>query len=98
MILTSDRAKELQLKGVEYGALLIGDDAKGEFAVIPGGPGEKAGLKKGDVILEVDGQKISSDFGLQQAIRNKKPGDTVKLRVWSSRMISEKTVKLGEAE
>lgn len=98
MILTPDSAKELQLKGVEYGALLTGDEGKGEFAVIPGGPGEKAGLKKGDVILEVDGQKISSDFGLQQGIRNKKPGDKVVLKVWRSGKILEKTVELGEAE
>lgn len=99
MILTEDRAKELQLKGVKNGAMLVsGDESQGEFAVIPGGPGEKAGLKKGDVILEVDSQKIDSDYTLQQAIRNKMPGDKIRVKVWSSGSVNEKTLSLGEAE
>ena len=62
-ILTDEKAKELQLQGVSDGALLVGDEGTGEFAVIPGGPADKAGLKKGDVVLEVDGKKITQDFG-----------------------------------
>lgn len=96
-ILTEDRAKELQLQGVTDGALLVGDDTVGKFAVIPGGPADKAGLKKGDVILEVDGNKINEQFGFQQAIRNKKPGDKVQLKVWSSGKTVDKTMTLGEA-
>lgn len=98
MILTEDRAKELKLSGVAGGALLVGDDAKKEFAVVSGGPAEKAGLKKDDVILEVDGKKIGPDYGLQEAIRNKKPGDKVVLKVWSGGKISEKTLELGKSE
>ena len=96
-ILTDDKAKELQLQGVTDGALLVGDDAKGEFAVIPGGPGDKAGLKKGDVILEIDGKKITQTYGLQQAIRSKQPGDKIPLKVWVSGKVVDKTLTLGEA-
>jgi serine protease Do len=96
-ILTQERAKELQLSGVSRGALLVGDEGKGEFAVIPGGPGDKAGLKKGDVILEVDGKEIGQDFSLQQAVRSKKVGDSIRLKVWSSGKISEKSLTLGQA-
>ncbi len=95
-ILTDDKAKELQLQGVTDGALLVGDEGKGEFAVIPGGPGDKAGLKKGDVILEVDGKKITQDYSLQHSIRNKNPGDKVTLKVWTSGKTVEKTLTLGE--
>ncbi len=95
-ILTDEKAKELQLQGVSDGAFLVGDEAKGEFAVIPGGPGEKAGLKKGDVILEVDGKKITQDYSLQHSIRNKNPGDKVTLKVWTSGKTVEKTLTLGE--
>ncbi len=95
-ILTDDKAKELQLQGVMDGALLVGDEGKGEFAVIPGGPGDKAGLKKGDVILEVDGKKITQDYSLQHSIRNKNPGDKVTLKVWTSGKTVEKTLTLGE--
>ena len=96
-MLTEERAKELELSGVTYGALLLGSDEKGEFAVIPGGPGDKAGLKKGDVILEVEGKKLDQNLALQQSIRNRKPGDTVKLRVWTSGKTVEKTLTLGES-
>lgn len=84
IILTEEKAKELQLKGVAYGALLVGDSASGEFAVIPGGPADKAGLEMKDVILEVDGEKITVDYTLQDAIRYKQPGDVLKLKIWRS--------------
>lgn len=96
-ILTDDKAKELQLDGVNDGALLVGDEARGEVAVIPGGPADKAGLKKGDVILEIDERKITQEYTLQQAIRNKNPGDKVQLKVWVSGKITDKTLTLGEA-
>lgn len=96
-VLTDDKAKELQLSGVTDGALLVGDETKGEPAVVPGGPGDKAGLKKGDVILEIDGKKITQSYGLQQAIRNKNPGDKVQLKVWIGGKIVDKTLTLGEA-
>jgi serine protease Do len=98
MMIHEDRAKELQLKGVTDGALLVGNEENGEFAVIPGGPGEKAGLKKGDVIIAVDGKKINEDFTLQDSIRSRRPGDTLRLTVWSSGSVVEKTLKLGQAE
>lgn len=96
-MINEERAKELQLSGVTGGALLLGDETNGEFAVIPGGPGEKAGLKKGDVIIEADGQKLNESYSLQQAIRSKRPGDTVKLKVWTSGNVSEKSLTLTEA-
>lgn len=95
-MLTEERAKELELSGVTYGALLLGKDEAGEFAIIPGGPGDKAGLKKGDVILEVDGKKLDQSYPLQQSIRNKKPGDSVSLKVWTSGKTVDKTLVLGE--
>lgn len=95
-IINEERAKELKLVGVTGGALLTGKEEDGEFAVIPGGPGDKAGLKKGDVVVELDGQKITEEFTLQQAIRNKKPGDSVSLKVWSSGNVVTKSLKLGE--
>ena len=95
-ILTDEKAKELQLQGVSDGALLVGDEGTGEFAVIPGGPADKAGLKKGDVVLEVDGKKITQDFGLQQAIRNKQPGDKIALKVWVSGKVVDKNLTLGD--
>ena len=49
--------------------------------VTRGGPAEKAGLKKGDVVLKVDDRPIDSGVGLIAAIRSHEVGDTVRLTV-----------------
>lgn len=97
MILDEAQADELQID-VQQGALLVGDDAAGRFAVIPGGPAEKAGLKVKDVILEVDGKKIGPDYSLQRAIQDKQPGDQVKLKIWRSGEEIDVELELGREE
>lgn len=98
MILTEEKAKELKLEGVTYGALLARGQNDGEFAVIPGSAADKAGLKEGDVILEVEGQKITVDNQLQQIIRKYQPGDKLKLKIWSSGEEKEISITLSEAK
>ena len=50
-------------------------------AVVAGGPAEAAGLKAGDVILAIDGRKVSDSTELIVAIRTHAPGDTVTVEV-----------------
>lgn len=97
LMLTPEKAEELQIK-VNSGALLVGENAQGKFAVVPGSAADKAGLKMSDVILQIDGKDISIDYTLQQAIRNKQPGDTIKLKTWRSGETLEKELKLGESD
>lgn len=47
----------------------------------PGGAAEKAGLKKGSVLAEVDGQPLKTTADLRLALWDKKPGDRVKAGV-----------------
>jgi serine protease Do len=47
-------------------------------------PAQERGLKKGDVIVEVGDQKISSPDQFEKSIKKLKPGDAVMLRVKSS--------------
>lgn len=96
IVLTKEKAKELKLYGLEYGALITGDRAKKEFGVLPGSPAEKAGLKIDDVILEVDGEKITQDNSLQTIIGRHVPGDKIKLKVWRAGSTFEVTVTLDE--
>jgi serine protease DegQ len=44
-----------------------------------GSPADKAGLQSGDVITEVDGKAVASPEDLIVAIRDHKPGDTMKV-------------------
>ena len=63
------------------------------------GPGAKAGLKAGDVILKVDGTDIDQSSQLPGLIASKKPGSTVNLDVWRDggiKRISAKPVAIAD--
>jgi S1-C subfamily serine protease len=64
-------------------------------SVTPGGPADKAGLHKGDVIKAIDGHPVKDPSDLSSAIAVKKPGDTVTLRIERTGLTQELDVKLG---
>ena len=47
----------------------------------PGGAGEKAGLRKGDVLVAIDGQTVKTIADVRLALWDKKPGDRVRVNV-----------------
>jgi S1-C subfamily serine protease len=49
--------------------------------VAPGSPAEKAGLKRGDVLLEMDGVEVNSWNELTERISASKPGQVVEIRL-----------------
>ncbi|MGW0757351.1 trypsin-like peptidase domain-containing protein [Streptomyces sp. NPDC002814] len=61
------------------GARVGTQDTGGGPAVNAGGPGDKAGIKAGDVITEVDGQRIHSGEELIVKTRAHRPGDRLEL-------------------
>ena len=48
---------------------------------VSGGGAEKAGLEKGDIITEIDGNKVEAMSDIQNVIYSKKKGDKVKLKI-----------------
>ena len=50
-------------------------------SVVEGGAASEAGIRKGDVILAIDGVKITEPSTLQEQIARHRPNDTVKLSV-----------------
>ncbi len=73
-----------------------GSDGGLVTAVYPGGPAAKAGLSNGDVIKQVEGTpiRVGSELGL--AVRQRKPGDKVKLLIQRSDKRMELVVTLGK--
>jgi len=69
---TAEKARDLKLPG-EYGALVQGVDADSAAA--------KAGLEKGDVIVEFAGEPVRSEAQLRRLIRETPPGRSVNLQV-----------------
>ncbi|WP_367320981.1 trypsin-like peptidase domain-containing protein [Streptomyces sp. HUAS ZL42] len=61
-------------------------------SVTVGGPGDQAGIKAGDVITEVDGQRIHSGDELIVKTRAHRPGDHLELTI--ERNGTERTVSL----
>jgi aminopeptidase YwaD len=46
-----------------------------------GSPAAKAGLKKGDILMEFDGKKIENLYDFTYALRSHKPGDKISVTV-----------------
>jgi serine protease Do len=70
--LNQDLADHFGLKNSH--GVVIGDVQKGT-------PGEKAGLKQGDVIVELDGKQIDEAATFRNSVAMKAPGSQVKLTV-----------------
>lgn len=94
VVLNSEAAK-LNNLSVDYGAYITSSQ-NGESSVIAGSPADKAGLKSGDIILRLDGQKIDANNNLTALIGQKSPGDKVTLVVL--RDSKEQTVEVTLAE
>lgn len=63
--------------------------------VTEGSAAAKAGLKPGDIILSVNGQPINESGDLPAVIGMMRPGQTVRLGVWSKRHETTVSAQLG---
>jgi serine protease Do len=96
-IILNKQISQVQKIPVDYGALII-RETFGEPAIIPNSSADKAGLKEYDIILEVDGQKITEDNTLSDILSTKNVGDEITLKILrDGKEIGEK-LKLEERE
>jgi serine protease Do len=68
---------------------LIGD-------VTPDSPASRAGLKKGDVVLELNGEPVNDSRQLSLRIAQIAPGTSAKLKIWRDGKSQDVNVPLGE--
>jgi len=63
-----------------------------------GSAAEKAGIKRGDLILKVDGEEIDSPQELSRIIGNKNPNETIKIKLERDKDIHFASLKLGDQQ
>jgi S1-C subfamily serine protease len=91
-VIVTDDIKQKNNLPVNYGALIIRGSGQADVAIIPGSPAEKAGLKENDIVLEINGKKITRDNDLAKMIQSFNVGETITLKVLSGGQ--EKTVRI----
>ncbi|MCS6963609.1 PDZ domain-containing protein [Thermoflexus sp.] len=64
--------------------------------VEPGGPADRAGLTRGDILLEISGQPVGSLSDLRSILSRYRPGDTVTVVVQHGDERRTRTVTLGD--
>jgi len=69
---TPDLARQFGIK--EDKGVLIGD-------VVEEGPAEKAGIQRGDIIIEYDGKEVSDPSALRNSVAATAPGEKVSLKI-----------------
>jgi serine protease Do len=103
--LSGGDARETLNQNRGYLGILLGteDDPAGG-AKVDGFPptgtsgAQKAGLKKGDTIFEVNGKKIAGSEELRESLGNYKPGEKVKVKVRRGAEELDYTITLGKPE
>lgn len=66
--------------------------------VMPGGPGEKAGLQQGDLVLSIDGRDINERRVLYDTLGNHKPGEQISLKVLRNNRVYQIDIPAIRAE
>ena len=79
-ISVDDQVKQKYNLSVDYGALVLKGN-NGEMAVTSGSPAEKAGIKEKDVILAINGEKITVNNLMATIIRKYNVGDKITLHI-----------------
>lgn len=95
-ILLNKEIAERNSLTVDYGALLIKGAKSAELAVMPGSPADKAGLVENDIILAVNGKKVTEENTLSTLVGKFKVGDEINLKVLHKGENKEVKLKLEE--
>ena len=61
-------------------------------------PAAKAGIQVGDIITQIEGDRVDSAWDLSQAVRDRKTGDKVRVQVLRDRRAQDVTVTLEERD
>ena len=93
--LTPEIAKE---NNADPNAVLIVPEVKGVLVmrVMPNTPAEKAGIRKGDAIVQVDGEAVTTAEQLQNLVENSQIGQSLKLKLRRGSQTKDVTVQTAQ--
>ena len=89
--LTPEIARE---NNADPNAVLIVPEVKGVLVmrVVPNTPAEKAGIRKGDAIVQIDGEAVTTAEKLQNLVENSQIGQSLKLKLRRGSVTKDVTV------
>ncbi len=64
------------------------------FQVVPGTPAEISGIRRGDIIKQIDGLDVLLLEDIARSIAAKQPGDTIRLKILRNKKILEVSATL----
>lgn len=94
-LVIDERLAERMKLSARYGALVV-PESPHDPGVVPGGPADRAGIREGDIVLTINGTKITPDHTIQDALENLAAGAVATLTV--ARSGKERTVRATLAE
>ena len=80
-LVINSEVKEANNLTVDYGVSVKAGLNSDEFAVIPNSPADKVGIIENDIILKINGTKITETNSLASIIRQKKVGQIITLTI-----------------
>ena len=86
--LNEGEAEKLGLKKQQFGMLVMQAEKDG--------PADKAGIKSGDLLIEIGKQKLSRSHDLTVTVGSAKPGDKLQVKIIRDGETIEKTVVIGK--
>jgi S1-C subfamily serine protease len=66
--------------------------------VLPNTPAAKSGIRRGDVILEIDGQPVKTAAELQRIVENSHVGQVLQMKVQRANQSTSISVRAGELQ
>ena len=93
--LTPEIARE---NNADPNAVLIVPEVKGVLVmrVMPNTPAEKAGIRKGDAIVQIDGEAVTTAEQLQNLVENSQIGQILKLKLRRGSLTKDVTVQTAQ--
>lgn len=93
--LTPEIARE---NNADPNAVLMVPEVKGVLVmrVMPNTPAEKAGIRKGDAIVQIDGEAVTTAEQLQNLVENSKIGQSLKLKVRRGSLTKDVVVQTAQ--